>query len=69
MEEKKKLSKGVEEFDGYGADPVPEQGQSLDWSDCLFLGNVYPQHPRNFKFGLKTHLPSGIFNSIKLDTC
>lgn len=47
MEEKNKVSKGVEEFDGYGADPVPEEGQSLDWSDRLFL-HVYPQDIRNY---------------------
>lgn len=45
MEEKKKYSKKVEEFDGYGADPVPAQGQPLDWSDRLFLG-VYPEDER-----------------------
>ncbi|KAK7270649.1 hypothetical protein RJT34_25960 [Clitoria ternatea] len=45
MEQKKIISKGVEEFEGYGADPVPEQGQSLDWSDRLFL-EVYPQERR-----------------------
>ncbi|XP_065865379.1 protein LATERAL BRANCHING OXIDOREDUCTASE 1-like [Euphorbia lathyris] len=48
VEEKKKYAKGVEEFEGYGADPVPAQGQSLDWSDRLFL-EVYPEHRRNPK--------------------
>lgn len=42
MEVKKKFEKGVEEFDGYGADPTPAPGQSLDWSDRLFI-DVYPQ--------------------------
>ncbi|KAF2301413.1 hypothetical protein GH714_023913 [Hevea brasiliensis] len=32
-----KHAKGVYEFEGYGADPVPAEGQSLDWSDRLFL--------------------------------
>ncbi|XP_059641097.1 codeine O-demethylase-like [Cornus florida] len=49
MEEKKKYSKTVEEFEGYGADPVPEEGQSLDWSDRLFL-DVYPEDRRKLKF-------------------
>ncbi|KAK4267580.1 hypothetical protein QN277_024341 [Acacia crassicarpa] len=47
MEEKNKVCKGVKEIDGYGADPVPEEGQSLDWSDRLFL-SVYPQDTRNY---------------------
>ena len=47
MEQKKVISKGIEEFEGYGADPVPEQGQSLDWSDRLFL-EVYPEDRRKF---------------------
>ncbi|XP_021906591.1 probable 2-oxoglutarate-dependent dioxygenase ANS [Carica papaya] len=42
MGEKKKYAKGVNEFAGYGADPVPEEGQFLDWSDRLFL-DVYPE--------------------------
>lgn len=45
MEKKKMISKRVEEFDGYGADPAPEEGQSLDWSDRLFL-DVYPEDKR-----------------------
>ncbi|KAF5739065.1 protein SRG1-like isoform X1 [Tripterygium wilfordii] len=49
MEEKKKYAKGVEEFEGYGADPVPEEGQPLDWSDRLFL-DVYPEDRRKLKF-------------------
>lgn len=49
MEEKKKHAKGVEEFEGYGADPVPAEGQSLDWSDRLFL-DVYPEERRKPKF-------------------
>ncbi|XP_057514717.1 protein SRG1-like isoform X2 [Actinidia eriantha] len=49
MEEKKKYSKTVVEVDGYGADPVPEEGQSLDWSDRLFL-DVYPEDLRKPKF-------------------
>ncbi|PON90057.1 Oxoglutarate/iron-dependent dioxygenase [Trema orientale] len=49
MEIKKRYSKGVEEFEGYGADPVPEEGQPLDWSDRLFL-DIYPQHTKKLKF-------------------
>ncbi|XP_052180556.1 protein SRG1-like [Diospyros lotus] len=49
MEEKKKYSKTVAEFEGYGADPVPEEGQPLDWSDRLFL-DVYPEDLRKLKF-------------------
>ena len=49
MEEKKKYSKTVVEFHGYGADPVPEEGQSLDWSDRLFL-DVYPEDLRKPEF-------------------
>lgn len=47
--EKKKQAKGVEEFEGYGGDPVPEEGQPLDWSDRLFL-DVYPEDRRKTKF-------------------
>ncbi|KAE8709156.1 Calcium-binding EF-hand family protein isoform 1 [Hibiscus syriacus] len=49
MEEKKKYSKGVEEFEGYGGDPTPEEGQFLDWQDRLFL-TVHPQDLRVAKF-------------------
>lgn len=49
MEEKKKYVKGVADFEGYGADPVPEEGQPLDWSDRLFL-DVYPEDRRKPKF-------------------
>ncbi|KAK6912253.1 Non-hem dioxygenase N-terminal domain [Dillenia turbinata] len=49
MEEKKKYAKTVEEFEGYGADPVPEDGQSLDWQDRLFL-DVYPEDGIKLKF-------------------
>ncbi|KAJ8755244.1 hypothetical protein K2173_019042 [Erythroxylum novogranatense] len=49
MEEKGKHAKGVKEFEGYGADPVPYEGQSLDWSDRLVL-NVYPEDRRKLKF-------------------
>lgn len=49
MDEKKKCAKTVFEFEGYGADPVPEEGQPLDWSDRLML-EVYPKDKRNLKF-------------------
>ncbi|KAK1559750.1 hypothetical protein Q3G72_017959 [Acer saccharum] len=49
MEEKKKQAKGVEEFEGYGADPVPAAGQFLDWSDRLYL-QVYPEDQRKLVF-------------------
>lgn len=52
-EEKKKYAKGVTEFEGYGADPVPEEGQHLDWSDRLFL-DVYPEDRRKPKFWPET---------------
>ncbi|XP_059458117.1 codeine O-demethylase-like isoform X2 [Corylus avellana] len=48
MEEKKKYAKGVADFEGYGADPVPEEGQPLDWSDRLFL-DAYPEDRRKPK--------------------
>lgn len=58
MEEKNKYAKSVVDFQGYGADPVPEQGQSLDWSDRLFLEvfpedrkqyNLWPKIPKSFR--------------------
>ncbi|XP_027343508.1 protein SRG1-like isoform X2 [Abrus precatorius] len=55
MEQEKIISKRVKEFEGYGGDPVPEEGQSLDWSDRLFL-DVYPQVRR--KPGLWPENPS-----------
>ncbi|KAK1358203.1 Codeine O-demethylase [Heracleum sosnowskyi] len=45
--EKKKIAKTVAEFEGYGADPAPEEGQPLDWSDRIVL-EVYPQDNKNF---------------------
>ncbi|KAL6996647.1 hypothetical protein U1Q18_006778 [Sarracenia purpurea var. burkii] len=53
MEVKKKYSKTVVEFEGYGADPVPEEGQSLDWSDRLFL-DVHPEDLRKLRFWPET---------------
>lgn len=47
LAEKKKVAKTVKEFEGYGADPVPEAGQPLDWSDRLVL-ELYPQDKRNY---------------------
>nr|GME16081.1 protein SRG1-like [Ipomoea batatas] len=47
MEEKMKYAKGVRDFEGYGGDPVPQDGQPLDWSDRLFL-NGYPEDRRNY---------------------
>ncbi|KAJ9179000.1 hypothetical protein P3X46_010835 [Hevea brasiliensis] len=58
MEEKIKYAKGVEEFEGHGADPVPAEGQSLDWSDRLFRDvyqedrrkpKLWPKNPKFFK--------------------
>ncbi|CAA0816451.1 2-oxoglutarate (2OG) and Fe(II)-dependent oxygenase superfamily protein [Striga hermonthica] len=49
MHEKNKYAKTVTEFEGYGADPVPEQGQSLDWSDRIFIVLV-PEDQRNYRF-------------------
>lgn len=45
---KEKSSKRVEEFEGYRTDPVPEEGQPLDWSDPLFL-DVYPENTRKLE--------------------
>ncbi|XP_074285198.1 protein LATERAL BRANCHING OXIDOREDUCTASE 1-like [Silene latifolia] len=49
MEEKRRYAKGVNEYEGYGADPVPEEGQPLDWQDRLAL-TVYPEDNRNLRF-------------------
>ncbi|GKV28159.1 hypothetical protein SLEP1_g37245 [Rubroshorea leprosula] len=58
MEEKKKYSKRVDEMQGYGGDPTPEQGQFLDWQDRLFLDvypedlkkpTFWPQNPKSFR--------------------
>ncbi|WRX26741.1 Oxoglutarate/iron-dependent dioxygenase - like 10 [Theobroma cacao] len=49
MDEKKKYSKGVEDVEGYGGDPTPEEGQFLDWQDRLFLTS-YPEYLRDTKF-------------------
>ncbi|GKV28160.1 hypothetical protein SLEP1_g37246 [Rubroshorea leprosula] len=50
MEEKKKWSKSANpEMEGYGGDPAPEQGQSLNWQDRLFL-SVYPEDMRMYKY-------------------
>ncbi|GAB4842110.1 hypothetical protein Ancab_012068 [Ancistrocladus abbreviatus] len=49
MEEKRRHAKEVTEFHGYGGDPVPAEGQPLDWQDRLFL-DVYPEDMRNFKY-------------------
>lgn len=49
MEEKQKLAKGLADFQGYGADPTPEEGQPLDWSDRFYL-EVSPQDKRNYAF-------------------
>ncbi|KAJ0098365.1 hypothetical protein Patl1_22202 [Pistacia atlantica] len=57
MEEKKKQAKGVEDFEGYGADPLPGEGQFLDWSDRLFL-EVYPEI---LNYGQKNQNLSGAF--------
>ncbi|KAF5937465.1 hypothetical protein HYC85_024971 [Camellia sinensis] len=53
MEEKNKYSKTVAGFEGYGANPVPEQGQPLDWSDRLFL-DVCPPNQRKLQFWPQT---------------
>ncbi|KAL0441658.1 UNVERIFIED_CONTAM: putative 2-oxoglutarate-dependent dioxygenase ANS [Sesamum radiatum] len=81
MEEKNKYAKTVTEFQGYGADPVPEEGQSLDWSDRLFLELVpedqrnyrfWPQNPSSFKrpdlvLGLKPHADGSGYTVILQD--
>ncbi|XWS19118.1 hypothetical protein CRYUN_Cryun32bG0104200 [Craigia yunnanensis] len=64
MEEKKKYSKGVEEVEGYGGDPTPEEGQFLDWQDRLFLTvypedlsdtKYWPENPKSFKEVLENY--------------
>lgn len=49
MEKKKKYSKGVDDVEGYGGDPTPEEGQFLDWQDRLVL-SVYPEDLRDTRF-------------------
>lgn len=49
MEEKNKYAKPVTEFQGYGADPPPAEGQSLDWSDRLVIALV-PEDQRDYTF-------------------
>ncbi|XVE91265.1 hypothetical protein DITRI_Ditri20bG0139800 [Diplodiscus trichospermus] len=49
VEERMKYGKGVEEVEGYGADPTPEEGQFLDWQDRLFL-TAYPEDLRDTRF-------------------
>lgn len=49
MDEKKKYEKKVADFEGYGGDPAPEEGQPLDWSDRIFL-TVHPEHERKYQF-------------------
>ncbi|KAL8473433.1 hypothetical protein ACS0TY_030321 [Phlomoides rotata] len=49
IEEKNKYAKTLEEFQGYGADPTPEEGQSLDWSDRLLIALV-PKDQRDYRF-------------------
>ncbi|KAM5550069.1 hypothetical protein ABKV19_001160 [Rosa sericea] len=49
LEEKNKISMSLDEFQGYGQAYAAAEGQTLDWSDTLFL-SVYPSHSRNLKF-------------------
>lgn len=58
MEERVKCSKRVDEMQGYGGDPTPEQGQFLDWQDRLFLEvdpeevkklEFWPENPKTFR--------------------
>lgn len=39
----------MNDFEGYGADPVPAPGQFLDWSDRIFL-DVYPEERQKLMF-------------------
>ncbi|PIN14354.1 Iron/ascorbate family oxidoreductase [Handroanthus impetiginosus] len=64
MEEKNKYAKPVTEFEGYGADPAPEEGEPLNWSDRIFLELVpedrrnyrlWPQNPTSFKKTLEKY--------------
>ncbi|XP_021825497.1 protein SRG1-like isoform X2 [Prunus avium] len=49
LEEKNKIRMLSDDFQGYGQAYAASQGQTLDWSDALFL-NVYPSHHRKLKF-------------------
>ncbi|KAL6277953.1 hypothetical protein ACE6H2_021554 [Prunus campanulata] len=49
LEEKNKIRMPSDDFQGYGQAYAASQGQTLDWSDALFL-NVYPSHHRKLKF-------------------
>lgn len=72
MEQKKIISKGVEEFEGYGADPVPEEGQSLDWSDRLFLDvsedtrkpSLWPENPSSLRSTKTGYLGTGTTHDV-----
>lgn len=49
LEEKNKIRMPSDDFQGYGQAYAASQGQTLDWSDALFL-SVYPSHFRKLKF-------------------
>lgn len=49
MEEKKKLSRPVDDIEGYGNDMILSENQVLDWTDRLYL-KVYPEDQRKLKF-------------------
>ncbi|KAK8479371.1 hypothetical protein V6N11_027622 [Hibiscus sabdariffa] len=66
MEEKNMYCKGVEEVEGYGGDPSPEEGQFLDWQDRLLL-TVYPQDLRDTKFW--PHNPISFREDLESYTC
>ncbi|XP_039053703.1 codeine O-demethylase-like [Hibiscus syriacus] len=66
MEEKQKYSKGVEEVEGYGGDPTPEEGQFLDWQDRLFL-TIWPEDVRVTKFWPRT--PKSFREDLENYTC
>lgn len=49
LEEKNIISMPSDEFQGYGQAYALSEGQTMDWSDALFL-TVYPPQYRNPRF-------------------
>ncbi|XP_057516591.1 protein SRG1-like [Amaranthus tricolor] len=55
-EMKQKDEKAINDWDGYGNDPVVYQHQTLDWMDRLLL-TVNPEHQRKLQFWPRNPLP------------
>lgn len=65
LEEKNKIRMPPDDFQGYGRAYAVTQGQTLDWSDALFLSiyptqyrrpNLWPTAPEGFKYVSKLNL-------------